>query len=91
MNPIEAYVQEKFTQAKKTRKAATDLARTKQSLASASTVRTPLGPSRPAESETAVTARTQSSTQSQTDGLASLPPPTPVRPRKLSIGTGQVF
>jgi len=91
MNPIEAYVQEKFTQAKKTRKAATDLARTKQSLASASTVRTPLGPSRPAESETAVTARTQSSTQSQTDGLASLPSPTPVRPRKLSIGTGQVF
>jgi hypothetical protein len=88
-NPIEAYVQQKLAQAKKTRKAATDLARTKQLLASAPTVRTPVCPDR--KLETPVPAGTQSTTQAQADTLAPLPPTAPVRPRKLSIGTGQVF
>jgi hypothetical protein len=90
-NPIDTYVQEKLAQARKTRKAATDLARTKHSLESASPVRTPTGPNRPAGSQTAVTVAAQSSTQAKTDALTSPPPSVPVRPRKLSIGTGQVF
>lgn len=88
INPIEAYVQQKLTQARKTRKAATDLARTKQLLASAPNVRTPVGPDR--KVETAVPCA-QSTMQTQANALAALAPPAPVRPRKLSIGTGQVF
>lgn len=57
-NPIDAYVQEKLTQAKKTRKVATELAHAMRLLASAPTVRTPVGPVHPAESETAVAADT---------------------------------
>lgn len=91
INPIEAYVQQKFTEAKKTRKAANDLARAKQLLALAPTVRTPAGPDRPRGNETAVTTGTPSTTQAQADTPAPPPPPAPVRPRKLSIGTGQVF
>jgi putative transposase len=87
-NPIEAYVQQKLTQARKTRKAATELARTKRLLATAPNVRTPVGPDR--NGETAVPCA-QSTMQTQADALAALPPPAPVRPRKLSIGTGQVF
>ncbi|MGF6507924.1 hypothetical protein OKW26_003750 [Paraburkholderia sp. 32] len=57
-NPIGTYVQEKLAQAKKTRKAATQLAHAMRLLGSAPTVRAPRAP---------------------------------VRPKKLSIGTGQVF
>ncbi|WP_018437563.1 integrase core domain-containing protein, partial [Paraburkholderia atlantica] len=47
LNPIEAYIDEKRTQAKKSRKAATELAHATWLLASAPTVHTPLGPPRP--------------------------------------------
>ena len=43
-NPIEAFLQDKLAQARKTRKAATELAHTVRLLASAPTVPTPVGP-----------------------------------------------
>ncbi|MFP3558324.1 integrase [Paraburkholderia sp. SIMBA_049] len=90
-NPIEAYVQEKFSQAKKTRKAATELAHAICLLASAPTVRTPVGPTRPAETETAVTPGAAPTTDAQAATVVELAPCKSVRPRTLSIGTGQVF
>lgn len=90
-NPIEAYVQEKLAQAKKTRKAATQLAQAMRLLASAPTARTPSGPLRTFDAPiTSGSTDTQSPAKSaitETD----LKPRAPVRPRKLSIGTGQVF
>ncbi|CAB3734202.1 helix-turn-helix domain-containing protein [Paraburkholderia rhynchosiae] len=56
-NPIEAYVQAKLAQAKQTRKAATELAHAVRLLASAPTVRTPVGPPRPVEMGTSVDTR----------------------------------
>jgi putative transposase len=90
-NPIDAYVQEKITQAKKTRKAATELAHAMRLLASAPTVRTPVGPVHPAEAETAVAADTTPMMDTQATTVVELAPRASVRPRKLSIGTGQVF
>jgi transposase InsO family protein len=90
-NPIEAYVQEKFSQAKRTRKAATELAHAICLLASAPTVRTPVGPTRPAETETAVTPGAAPTTDAQAATVVELAPCKSVRPRTLSIGTGQVF
>ena len=58
-NPIEAYVQTKLEQAKKTRKAATELAHAVKLLASAPTVRTPVGPSRTVETGMAESTATQ--------------------------------
>jgi hypothetical protein len=60
-------------------------------LASAPTVRTPVGPSRPAETETAVAPGAAPTTDAQAATVFELTPRTSVRPRKLSIGTGQVF
>ncbi|OUL68204.1 helix-turn-helix domain-containing protein [Paraburkholderia hospita] len=89
-NPIEAYVQQKLTQARKTRKAATELAHVTRILTSAPTVRTPVGPKHPVETETAtMIAAPTPGTQPVTD--IDLLPRLSVRPRKLSIGTGQVF
>ncbi|MEX4003582.1 integrase [Paraburkholderia sp. EG285A] len=90
-NPIEAYVQAKLREAKKTRKAATELADAICLLASAPTVRTPLGPTRPTETKTAVALGAASATDTQAATVVELAPRTSVRPRKLSIGTGQVF
>ncbi|TAM16921.1 MAG: integrase [Pandoraea sp.] len=90
-NPIEAYVQEKFAQAKKTRKAATELAHAMRLLASAPTVRTPVGPARPADTVTATTSATTAAATAPTATVVELSPRTPIRPQKLSIGTGQVF
>jgi putative transposase len=88
-NPIEAYVQEKLTQARKTRKAATQLAQAARLLASAPTVRTPAGPPRAVESDPPPASTTVPPAAQPTE--ADLAPRAPVRPRKLSIGTGQVF
>ena len=90
LNPIEAYVDEKLRQAKKTRKAATELAHATRLLASAPTVHTPLGPPRPAgtdpvRSAAAPTMDAQVITDVETSSRSS------IRPQKLSIGTGQVF
>ncbi|CAM2198393.1 transposase (plasmid) [Paraburkholderia kururiensis] len=84
-NPVEAYVREKLAQAKKTRKAATQLAQAVRLLASAPTVRTPAGPPRAIAPATAP-AVTEVATVEAVSG-----PRAPVAPRKLSIGTGQVF
>jgi hypothetical protein len=90
-NPIEAYVQTKLEQAKKTRKAATELAHAVKLLASAPTVRTPVGPTRPVETGTASSPAIQAVPSAPKVTAVELAPRTPVRPRKLSIGTGQVF
>jgi putative transposase len=90
LNPIEAYVDEKMRQAKKTRKAATELAHATRLLGSAPTVRTPVGPPRPPGTDT-VASDTAAGMDAQATIVNKLKPPTAVRPRKLSIGTGQVF
>jgi putative transposase len=90
-NPIEAYVQTKLKQARKTRKAATELAHAVRLLASAPTVRTPVGPARPVETGMAASTATQAAPASPMVTAVELTARTPVRPRKLSIGTGQVF
>jgi putative transposase len=90
-NAIEAYVDEKLKQAKKTRKAATELAHAKLLLASAPTVRTPVGPLRSIEPQSARPPGTAPTITTPTTAVVELAPRTSVRPRKLSIGTGQVF
>jgi putative transposase len=89
-NPIEAYVQEKLAQAKKTRKAATELAHAMRLLASAPTVRTPVGPASPRPAVTVVSPEVTLPVAPASTVVESTPR-TPVRPKKLSIGTGQVF
>jgi putative transposase len=90
LNPIEAYVDEKMRQAKETRKAATELAHVTQLLGSAPTVRTPVGPPLPPGSATVIPEPT-SGMDAQATTVKEREPPTLVRPRKLLIGTGQVF
>jgi hypothetical protein len=89
-NPIEAYVDEKMRQAKRTRKAATELAHATRLLGSAPTVRSPVGPPRPLGTTT-VAPGTSSGMDPQATTVNELRPRMVVRPRKLSIGTGQVF
>ncbi|MNT25362.1 hypothetical protein D3C72_1608790 [compost metagenome] len=90
-NPIETYVKEKVAQAKKTRKAATELAHVMRVLAAAPTTRTPPGPPRATDRPTAAQSATTSAdaTPTATDAEPSTRPT--ARARKLSIGTGQVF
>ncbi|MBB5420605.1 hypothetical protein [Paraburkholderia atlantica] len=90
LNLIEAYIDEKRTQAKKSRKAATELAHATWLLASAPTVHTPLGPPRPPWTDP-VTPGAAPAMDAQAATIVELTPRTSVRPRKLSIGTGQVF
>ncbi|OBR50549.1 helix-turn-helix domain containing protein [Paraburkholderia tropica] len=90
LNPIEAYVDEKMRRAKKTRRAATELAHVTQLLGSAPTVRTPIGPLHPPGSHTVIPDPT-SGLDAQATAVNELKPPPLVRPRKLLIGTGQVF
>jgi len=83
-NPIEAYIQAKLAEARKTRKAASDLAQAMRMLTAAPMVRVPPGP----VTSTGIAAPVAS--------LAAAPnaeatAPASVRPRKLTIGTGQVF
>jgi putative transposase len=94
-NPIEAYVQAKLGEARKTRKAASELAQAVRILASAPTVRTPAGPSAPARqgapAATLAALPKAVGTDAGNDPRAMNPTAAPARPRKLSIGTGQVF
>lgn len=88
-DPIEAYVQAKLAQAKKSRRAANDLAQTVRVLAGVPTVRTPAGPVRAAAPLPAPDI--MSVVQRPAD---TVPPPmrrNGVRVRKPSIGSGQVF
>jgi transposase InsO family protein len=87
-NPIEAYVQTKVAEAKKSRRAASDLAQALRLLGSAPTARTPAGPLRTEVSDFATVSAT-ATTADQTIGDTARADP--VRPRKLAIGTGQVF
>lgn len=89
VNPIETYVKEKVAQAKKTRKAATELAHVMRLLAAAPTTRTPPGPPRPTEKPPAA-AQSAPPSVDVTSADESTPRPT-AQARKLSIGTGQVF
>ncbi|TCG03243.1 integrase [Paraburkholderia steynii] len=82
-NPIEAYVQAKLAEARKTRKAASDLAQAMRTLAAAPVVGIPPGP---VASPTVAAAAT-----TVTPDTGNESPPASVRPRKLTIGTGQVF
>lgn len=86
-NPIESYVQAKVAQAKKTRKAATELAHVTRLLATAPVARTPAGPARPAKEPTVAVPTTPATEESPATGGDTTQP---TRPRKLSIGTGQV-
>jgi putative transposase len=82
-NPIEAYVQAKLAEARKTRKAASDLAQAMRTLAAAPIVGIPPGPfASPTVAAPATTLAPDTGNE---------PPPSSVRPRKLTIGTGQVF
>ncbi|MFC0403091.1 DDE-type integrase/transposase/recombinase [Paraburkholderia rhizosphaerae] len=91
VNPIESYVRDKLAQAKKTRKAATELAHTVRLLASAPTARTPVGPRNARAAETVLSPETAPAVVAPAPTVVESAPRTPVRPRKLSIGTGQVF
>src|SRR5260370_37314193 len=82
-NPIEAYVQAKLAEARKTRKAASDLAQAMRTLVAAPIVGIPPGP---VASLSVAAAATTVTPDTGTDS-----PPASVRPRKLTIGTGQVF
>jgi hypothetical protein len=86
-NPIEAYVQTKIAEAKKSRKSASDVARTLRLLASAPTVKTPTDPTR---SEATLAAQLTPAAD-VVEMVADTAFADPVRPRKLGIGTGQVF
>ncbi|MDF3887756.1 helix-turn-helix domain-containing protein [Cupriavidus basilensis] len=83
-DPIADYVDGKMGQAKKTRKAASELAEAKRILSSAPTARTAMGRGASAAQPTANAAA------APTVDKAS-EPKTPTRPKKLNIGTGQVF
>ncbi|MEX3791208.1 integrase [Paraburkholderia sp. BR14374] len=87
-DPIEAYLQTKVAEAKKSRRAASDLAQALRLLGSAPTARTPAGPLRTVVSDFA-TVSAAATTADQTIGDTARADP--VRPRKLAIGTGQVF
>lgn len=86
-NPIDAYVQTKVAAANKSRRAASDAARTLRLLANAPTAKTPTGPLGPDASP--VTAAEKVS--EATGEVADTAPDKPVRPRRLGVGTGQVF
>jgi putative transposase len=88
-NPIEAYLQQKFAEAKRTRKAATELAQAMRMLAPTSVARTPVGPPQPKDSARD-TAMTLAHTITDVDAGGNAPVRT-ARPCKLGIGTGQVF
>ncbi|WP_341318388.1 integrase [Paraburkholderia sp. IMGN_8] len=87
-NPIEAYVHTKVAAAKTSHRAASDLAQALRLLGSAPTAKTPTGPSRPESTGPAVSAAKETTTDQMVADTARAQP---VRPRKLGIGTGQVF
>ncbi|MCY1252738.1 hypothetical protein D9M68_07250 [compost metagenome] len=84
-DPIGDYVDGKMAQAKKSRKAASELAEAKRILSSAPTARTAMG-----RGASAAQTATNAASEQKVD-KASEQKKTPTRPKKLSIGTGQVF
>jgi transposase InsO family protein len=90
-NPIEAYVKEKFEQAKKSRKAATELAHTMRLITSAQTEDLRVAPAVPHPRPNTVEAVAPVPDTRSMETPEDRPPATRARPRTLSIGTGQVF
>ncbi|MGF6782374.1 hypothetical protein P3T21_007615 [Paraburkholderia sp. GAS334] len=90
-DPIGAYVQEKLAGAKTARKAATELANVSRLIASASTAKTPPGPALQPETVVAPALEATATPAAPTDDVVDRAQGTATRPRKLSIGTGQVF
>jgi transposase InsO family protein len=86
-NPIDAYVRTKVAAASRSRRAASDAARTLRLLANPPTGRAPPGPRAP----DAFPETPPAETAEGTDVVADTAPVEPVRPRALGIGTGQVF
>ncbi|MGF6789746.1 integrase [Paraburkholderia sp. 35.1] len=86
-NPIDAYVQTKVAAAGRSRRAASDAARTLRLLANAPTAKTPTGPLGP----DAIPTMPSAEAAEVTDLVADAAAVEPVRPRTLGIGTGQVF
>jgi putative transposase len=86
-NPIDAYVQIKVAAASRSRRAASDAARTLRLLAIAPTAKTPTGPLGPDASPETPSAEAAG----KTDVVADTAPVAPIGPRTLGIGTGQVF
>ncbi|MBN3760760.1 integrase [Burkholderia sp. Ac-20365] len=85
-NPIEEYVHDKLTKAKKARRAASELAQAKRMLSAAPTARTPVGPAKAAMVATTVSNRSPEAKPEREPVVR-----TPTRPRRLTIGNGQVF
>jgi hypothetical protein len=86
-NPFEAYVQTKVATAGRSRRAASDAARTLRLLANAPTAKTPTGPLGPDTSPETPSAEPAE----KADVDADTAPVEPIRPRTLGIGTGQIF
>lgn len=90
-NPIEEYVQSKLTQAKKTRRAASDLTQAARSFSGSPTVKTPPGPVVPGSVDGSSTNSPAQHLGEPSEASAQPEKKEPARPRKLAIGTGQVF
>jgi putative transposase len=90
-NPIVAYVNRKLAEAKKNRKSASQLAHAMRVMASTETARTPAGPTIRPQPAHAVVSEGPASVAAPTDAYDAPAPGPRARPRKLSIGTGQVF
>ena len=90
-NPIEAYVKEKFEQAKKSRKAATELAHAIRLITSAQAGDLPVAPAAPRPEPETIESLGPVPDIRSTETPEDRSPGTRARPRRLSIGTGQVF
>lgn len=90
-DPIGAYVQEKLAGAKTARKAATELASVSRLIAAAPAATTPPGRARQPETVATLAPDAMAMPVAQTDSRADRAAVAAARPRKLSIGTGQVF
>ncbi|CAD6561285.1 hypothetical protein LMG28727_07386 [Paraburkholderia kirstenboschensis] len=86
-DPIDAYVRAKVAAAGRSRKAASDAARTLRLLANAPTAKTPTGPLEPDP----IQATLPPPTMGLTNAVEDEQPTEAVRPRTLGIGTGQTF
>lgn len=90
-NPIEAYVKRKLAEAKKNRKSASQLAHAQRLRASTETVRPPAGPMFCPQPPNVVGPETRAPIAATMEPHDASAPRPRARPRKLSIGTGQVF
>ncbi len=88
---IEAHIQRKFAQAKKTRKAATELGRTLRTLADAPIPRLPAGPHVPTVSDSAAILASSSISPNPVIDTSNPTPRQATLPKKLTIGSGQTY